>query len=60
MAVGTGKKVFVANGGPDDLATETQMVVSLSCDRRVVDEEVAAVYLKTFQTYVNNPEMLMA
>jgi len=60
MAVGTGKKVFVPDGGLNDLSTETQMVVSLSCDRRVVNEEVAAEYLSTFKKYVANPEMLMA
>ena len=37
----------------------TIMTSRLSCDRRVVDEAIAAQYLQAFQAYMNKPQLLM-
>eukprot|EP00949_MAST-11_sp_MAST-11-sp1_P001500 g1500.t1 len=57
LAVGGGIPVAVMqeNG---ELSTETQMTVSLSSDRRVVDEASAAAFLRTFRNYCENPHLL--
>lgn len=37
----------------------TIMTARVSCDRRVVDEAIAAQYLQAFQFYMNEPQLLM-
>lgn len=37
----------------------TIMTARVSCDRRVVDEAIAAQYLQAFQFYMNTPALLM-
>ena len=38
---------------------KTIMTARLSADRRVVDEATAALFMKTFQLYINKPELLL-
>ena len=58
LAVGQGTKQFVPDEqGNPKLATV--MSVSLSCDHRVVDGALGAVWLKKFKELVENPAAMM-
>jgi pyruvate dehydrogenase E2 component (dihydrolipoamide acetyltransferase) len=58
LAVGQGTKQFVPDeeGKPK---SATIMSVSLSCDHRVVDGALGAVWLKKFKELVENPAVMM-
>ena len=58
LAVGMGTPQFVpdADGNPK---LATVMGVTLSCDHRVVDGALGAVWLKKFKEFVENPASLM-
>jgi len=60
MAVGSGKKIVSppANGQGEPVIKNV-MSVQLSSDRRIVDEAVAGQFLSAFQSYMNDPELLM-
>lgn len=45
---------------PGVLEKETVMTVSLSADRRVVDDHVAAQFLQVFRTYCEQPSLMSA
>jgi pyruvate dehydrogenase E2 component (dihydrolipoamide acetyltransferase) len=64
LAVGSGSKRVVP--GPVDSEGKrappkiaTVMTAKLSCDRRVVDESIAAKFSKVFQTYMQKPELML-
>jgi pyruvate dehydrogenase E2 component (dihydrolipoamide acetyltransferase) len=58
LAVGQGAAQFVPdNEGNPKLATV--MSVTLSCDHRVVDGALGAVWLKKFKDLIENPVSLM-
>lgn len=58
LAVGQGTKQFVPDEqGNPKLATI--MSVCLSCDHRVVDGALGAVWLKKFKELVENPAAMM-
>ena len=42
------------------LEKDTVMTVTLSADRRVVDDHVAAQYLQVFKAYIENPALMSA
>ena len=42
------------------LEKETVMTVSLSADRRVVDDHIAAHFLQTFRAYCEQPSLMSA
>ena len=54
MAVASTRPVVTA-----DHTTQQLMTVTLSCDRRVVDDALASRWLEVFQANVENPEMLL-
>jgi pyruvate dehydrogenase E2 component (dihydrolipoamide acetyltransferase) len=58
LAVGQGTRQFVpdADGNPE---VATIMSVTLSCDHRVVDGALGAVWLKKFKDLVENPAAMM-
>ena len=58
LAVGGGTPHPVACENDTALRKETKMTVSLSADRRVVDEHVAAQFLQVFRAYCENPNLL--
>lgn len=61
LAVGsTSKKVFPASSG-DSSKYETKhvMKVTLSCDHRVVDGAVGAVWLKYFKKFIEQPSSML-
>ena len=45
---------------PGVLEKETVMTVSLSADRRVVDDHVAAEFLQVFRAYCEQPSLMSA
>lgn len=59
MAVGGGNPTALPKAGSDvDLDKATVMTVTLSSDRRVVDNHVAAQFLQTFRSYCEQPQLL--
>lgn len=58
LAAGQGTKTFVpdANGDPK---LATVMGVTLSCDHRVVDGALGAIWLKKFKELIENPAAMM-
>jgi pyruvate dehydrogenase E2 component (dihydrolipoamide acetyltransferase) len=62
MAVGRGRVELVA---PVDIGTSaaprkvTLLNVTLSSDRRIVDDVIAAQFLQTFKMYMEEPELLL-
>jgi len=59
MAVGGGTRTVVVDSKESEPRIATIMTSRLSCDRRVVDEAIAAQYLQVFQSYMNQPKLLM-
>lgn len=62
VASGVAKPVFEEEfGGPesDTPVVATVMTVTLSCDRRVVDEAIAAQFLATLRSLLQTPALLM-
>ena len=67
MAVGGGEAKIVPAPYDDSLPPDQQpaprkrtvMTVQLSADRRVVDEAVAATYLRAFKNYIEEPQVLL-
>lgn len=63
LAVGTGKKVpfvrFNESTNQQSITTATVMKATLSCDGRVIDDEVAFKLLNSIKRHLENP-MLMA
>ena len=66
MAVGRGsKRVRVPAYAPGQDAkalkpyTATIMTATLSFDRRVLDDAVAAQFLQAFKSYISRPELLL-
>ena len=58
LAVGAGvKEIIPLDEGK--VGVSTKMVVTLSHDRRVVDEALASLFLSTFNHYVADPELLL-
>jgi len=65
LAVGQGRKILVpdlnstpgSESGPKEV---TEMIVTLSADRRVVDSAAAGQFLASFRQYVENPTLLNA
>lgn len=68
MAVGSGetkvqvKRDAVADEAgtlsEEDLRVATVMTVSLSCDRRIVDDATAGQFLQCFRSYVEKPKLM--
>ena len=58
LAVGGGTNVAVWSDEDGKPSKETHMTVSLSSDRRVVDEDSAAEFLQLFRTYCEQPNLL--
>lgn len=63
LAVGGGVKTVVpkedVQEGEEEHKFETLMSVTLSADRRVVDEPTAGLFLQTFEKYLEKPNLLM-
>ena len=56
LAVGSGeKRVMVENGAP---LVRTVLKVTLSSDRRVVEEDLAAKFLESVKKYLENPQYI--
>ena len=60
LAVGGGspRATVGTSGSGSDLEKETIMNVTLSADRRVVDDHIAAQYLQVFRTYCEQPSLM--
>lgn len=54
MAVGGTRPVLTA-----DDKIQSVMMVTLSCDRRMIDDELAARWLETFKLNIENPSRLL-
>lgn len=54
MAVGGTRPVLTADG-----KVQSVMTVTLSCDRRMIDDELAARWLETFKLNIENPSRLL-
>lgn len=54
MAVGGTRPMFNA-----DEKIQNVMTVTLSCDRRMVDDELAARWLEAFKSNIENPSRLL-
>ncbi|KAG9510351.1 Dihydrolipoyllysine-residue acetyltransferase component of pyruvate dehydrogenase complex, partial [Fragariocoptes setiger] len=56
LAVGSVRKTFIPHNGDDSqLKTANMLQVTLSCDHRVVDGAVGAVWLRWFRQYIEKP-----
>eukprot|EP01048_Picozoa_sp_COSAG05_P022813 COSAG05_NODE_4700_length_1405_cov_1.957887_2_plen_196_part_00 len=55
LAVGTTEKRVVPGAEAGDFKTASFMNVTLSCDHRVVDGAVGALWLNAFKSYMENP-----
>ena len=58
LAVGGGSPRASVGTSGNDLEKETIMNVTLSADRRVVDDHIAAQYLQVFRTYCEQPSLM--
>jgi pyruvate dehydrogenase E2 component (dihydrolipoamide acetyltransferase) len=56
LAIGESKKRPVVLG--DQIQVATIMEVTLSCDHRVVDGALAAIFLQSFRKYIESPVLL--
>jgi len=57
LAVGKAKQeVIVTNDKPEIVSL---MKVTLSCDQRAMDENIAADFLNAFRTFVENPDLMI-
>jgi len=59
LAVGKGKKVVAVNEATNQPMVSNHMVVTLSRDARVIDEDVAAKFLVAVKKYLENPYHMM-
>lgn len=59
MAVGAGAKRVLPGIGGAKPRVATVMTARLSCDRRVVDEAIAAQFLQSFRHYMQSPSLLL-
>ncbi|CEG42168.1 pyruvate dehydrogenase complex dihydrolipoamide acetyltransferase [Plasmopara halstedii] len=64
LAVGSGRKEIlppreIAIGADPEPRLVTLMNVTLSSDRRVVDDVIAGQFLQVFKTYMENPELMV-
>ena len=57
MAIGGIKEVPVVREG--QIVPGNVMMVTLSCDHRVVDGATGAAFLQTFKTYMENPVTML-
>jgi len=53
-----GQNLLRAKG--DDLKNENELVVTLSYDARACDPQSSALFLQAFQSYMENPQMLVS
>ena len=59
MAVGKGQVKPVFDSESQDFKPREKMMVTLSCDHRVVDGAKGALYLKTFAFLLEHPRLLL-
>lgn len=59
LAIGSAEKRVIPGSGPDDFKFASFMSVTLSCDHRVIDGAIGAVWLKAFKGYIENPESML-
>ncbi|KAK9131244.1 hypothetical protein Sjap_011731 [Stephania japonica] len=59
LAVGSAEKRVVPGVGPDQYTFASYMLVTLSCDHRVIDGAIGAEWLKAFKGYIENPESML-
>eukprot|EP00201_Polytomella_parva_P004200 CAMPEP_0175084724 /NCGR_PEP_ID=MMETSP0052_2-20121109/28233_1 /TAXON_ID=51329 ORGANISM="Polytomella parva, Strain SAG 63-3" /NCGR_SAMPLE_ID=MMETSP0052_2 /ASSEMBLY_ACC=CAM_ASM_000194 /LENGTH=559 /DNA_ID=CAMNT_0016356589 /DNA_START=257 /DNA_END=1939 /DNA_ORIENTATION=- len=60
LAVGaTDKKVVVAGGSAGGFKEVSTMMVTLSCDHRVIDGAMGAQWLQAFKQYIENPYSML-
>ncbi|OIW17113.1 hypothetical protein TanjilG_26768 [Lupinus angustifolius] len=59
LAVGSAEKRVVPGSGADEFKFASFMVVTLSCDHRVIDGAIGAEWLKAFKGYIENPESML-
>ena len=57
LAIGAGEQRVVAHNG--QVAVRTQMTVTLSCDHRVIDGALGALFLKELKRLVQTPSLMM-
>ena len=57
LAIGAGEQRVVAHNGQP--AVRTQMTVTLSCDHRVIDGALGALFLKELKRLVQTPSLMM-
>jgi pyruvate dehydrogenase E2 component (dihydrolipoamide acetyltransferase) len=58
LSIGTTKKVPMYDEY-DELKMQNVMIVTLSCDHRVVDGVTAAMFLTTFKEFIENPALMI-
>uniref|UniRef100_A0A0R3S219 2-oxoacid_dh domain-containing protein n=1 Tax=Elaeophora elaphi TaxID=1147741 RepID=A0A0R3S219_9BILA len=56
---GSERKIVPDDDDKDGFKTVTAMLVTMSCDHRVVDGAVGAIWLKHFKEYMEKPEALL-
>ncbi|EEF41039.1 dihydrolipoyllysine-residue acetyltransferase component 2 of pyruvate dehydrogenase complex, mitochondrial [Ricinus communis] len=59
LAVGSAEKRVIPGSGPDEFKFASFMLVTLSCDHRVIDGAIGAEWLKAFKGYIENPESML-
>lgn len=59
LAVGSAEKRMVPGAGPDQFDFGSFMLVTLSCDHRVIDGAIGAEWLKAFKGYIENPQSML-
>ncbi len=59
LAVGTSVPRIYSSAESDDFSAVNTLRVTLSADRRVVDEEIAERFLSAFKKYIENPNSLI-
>ena len=59
LAVGTSVPRVYAAGDNENMVSVNTLRVTVSADRRVVDEEIAERFLSAFKKYIENPNALI-
>ncbi|EFO12436.2 hypothetical protein LOAG_16098, partial [Loa loa] len=59
LAVGGSERKVVPDDDENRFKTITTMLVTMSCDHRVVDGAVGAIWLKHFKEYMEKPETML-
>jgi len=60
LAVGAARPVLSPADHPGDVTTATMMSMTTACDARVIDDKLAAEFLDTVRSILENPSLMLS